>query len=64
MGEVKIGMPASDALKILGEYESNKKQYDSGACYYWAPKNNESGVLFMIVNGVIGREVKYLSSKD
>lgn len=52
---VKIGIPVSEALKVLKGYESDAAQYESESCYYLCQKNNKRGASFMVVDNVVAR---------
>ncbi len=55
-GQVKVGMPISEAEMQLGTKQFSKKQYNDGPykCDYYSLQDSSKGVVFRIQNGRVG----------
>ena len=52
---IKIGMSAHDATKLLKEYESGKLNSEDVSCYYLSPSKDDDLPHFMIESNTVVR---------
>ena len=52
---VNIGMPAAEAIRMLKEYESGKRNSEDISCYYLSSSKGDDLPHFMIESNIVVR---------